>query len=98
MDFGCRQSACQWNVHVMRGILDTDSWLPLTADQTTSSRVTKTLVLKPVELKEQWLVQFGLEVSTRDVGTSKVTSVLRLICKHSGRDEGDANADGGINL
>jgi hypothetical protein len=51
---------------------------------------------RPVELKEQWLVKLGLEVSTRDVGTSKVTSVLCLFCKHCGRDDGDDNADGGI--
>jgi hypothetical protein len=30
----------------------------------------------------------------RDVGTSKVTSVL-LFCEHCGRDDGDDGADGG---
>jgi hypothetical protein len=52
------------------------------------------MVRRPVEFKKQWPVKFGLEVSTRDVGTSKVTSVL-LFCEHCGRDDGDDGADGG---
>ncbi|KAG7353887.1 hypothetical protein IV203_003242 [Nitzschia inconspicua] len=39
-----------------------------------------TMARKPVEFNESWIVKFGLEVSTRDVGTSKVTSVLCLFC------------------
>lgn len=38
-------------------------------------------------------MKFGLEVSTRDVGTSKVTSVLCLFCKHCGRDDGNDGDD-----
>ncbi|KAG7343599.1 hypothetical protein IV203_021544 [Nitzschia inconspicua] len=48
---------------------------------------------KPVEFHESWIVKFGLEVSTRDVGTSKVTSVLCLFCKHCGRDDGNDGDD-----
>jgi hypothetical protein len=54
----------------------------------------KNVVQKPVEFKEQWLVKFGLEVSTRDFGTSKVTSVLCLFCKQWERDDGETDADG----
>jgi hypothetical protein len=56
----------------------------------------KNVVQKPVEFKEQWLVKFGLEVSTRDFGTSKVTSVLCLFCKQWERDDGETDADGGM--
>ncbi|KAG7370273.1 hypothetical protein IV203_028019 [Nitzschia inconspicua] len=48
---------------------------------------------KPVEFNESWIVKFGLEVSTRDVGTSKITSVLCLFCKHCGRDDGNDGDD-----
>ena len=62
-------------------------------DNNNNHPATATMVRTPVEFNQSWIVKFGLEVSTRDVGTSKVTSVLCLFCNHCGRDDGDDDDD-----
>jgi hypothetical protein len=37
---------------------------------------------KPVPFQQAWIVKFGLEISTRDIVSSKVTSVLCFICNN----------------
>jgi phosphopantetheinyl transferase (holo-ACP synthase) len=49
---------------------------------------------KPVPFQQAWIVKFGLEISTRDIVSSKVTSVLCLFSKHCGRDYNDTDVDG----
>ena len=50
-----------------------------------------TMSRKAIQFNKSWIVKFGLEVSTRDVATSQVTSVLCLFCKHCGRDDTDGD-------
>ena len=42
---------------------------------------------KPKKFSNDWIIQYGLEVATRDVTTSCVTSVLCLFCRTFGREE-----------
>jgi hypothetical protein len=42
---------------------------------------------KKASFQKEWLLKYGLEVTTKDLASGVVTSVLCLFCRHCGRED-----------